>query len=197
MERAWEQFDEIGETNRFVKIAQLSSNVGMALFSKHLKASLDSLSVPTASNQQVRGLRLASMTRSAKVIAAETGSRAGALSRFARRDQDVSSARRFDEPPADASARSSPEQAEALAGGSAAQRRPGDDCHNADFRRGSVDENGNPESESDHHSHLHSGDGRRQDQWRITGAQRIFPAARDFCRHSTESRPNHQRTPAA
>ena len=74
MERAWEQCDEIGETNRFIKIAQLSSNVGMALFSKHLKASLDSLSVQTASNQQVRGLRLASMTRTAKVIASEVPS---------------------------------------------------------------------------------------------------------------------------
>jgi hypothetical protein len=74
MERAWEQCDEIGETNRFIKIAQLSSNVGMALFSKHLKASLDSLSVQTTSNQQVRALRLASMTRSAKVIASQAPS---------------------------------------------------------------------------------------------------------------------------
>lgn len=71
MERAWEQCEEIGETNRFIKTAQLAANVGMALFSKHLKASLDSLSVPTASNQQVRGLRLASMVRTAKVIASE------------------------------------------------------------------------------------------------------------------------------
>ena len=71
MERAWEQCDEIRETNTFIIIAQLSANVGMSLFSKHLKASFDSLSVPTASNQQVRGLRLASMTRSAKVIVSE------------------------------------------------------------------------------------------------------------------------------
>jgi hypothetical protein len=72
MERAWEQYNEIGETNRFIKIAQLSSNVGMAVFAKHLKASFDSLSVQTASTQQVRGLRLASMTRTAKIIGSET-----------------------------------------------------------------------------------------------------------------------------
>ena len=74
MERAWEQCEEIGETHRFIKIAQLSANAGMAVFSKHLKASFDSLSAPTASNQQVRGLRLASMMPTAKVIASETPS---------------------------------------------------------------------------------------------------------------------------
>jgi hypothetical protein len=71
MERAWEQCEDIRETNRFLAIAQLSATAGMALFSKHLKASFDSLAVVTASNQQVRGLRLASMTRSAKVLVSQ------------------------------------------------------------------------------------------------------------------------------
>ena len=68
------------KTNRFIKIAQLSSNVGMAVFAKHLKASFDSLSVQTASTQQVRGLRLASMTRTAKMIGSETPTRRRTLS---------------------------------------------------------------------------------------------------------------------
>ena len=68
MERAWEQADEIGETNNFIKNAQLSTNAGMAIFSKHLSTSLNSLSDPAASNQHVRGLRLASLALSARVI---------------------------------------------------------------------------------------------------------------------------------
>ena len=89
MERAWEQCEEIGETNRFIKIAQLSSNASMALFAKHLKASFDSLSVQTASSQQVRGLRLASMTRTAKIMVSEAAERSGPLAGVVRRDQNV------------------------------------------------------------------------------------------------------------
>lgn len=68
MERAWEQADEIGETNNFIKNAQLSTNASMAVYSKHLSASLNSLANPAASNQHVRGLRLASMSLSARLI---------------------------------------------------------------------------------------------------------------------------------
>jgi len=68
MERAWEQADEIGETNNFIKNAQLSANAGMAIYSKHLSASLNSLANPAASNQHVRGLRLASMSLSTRLI---------------------------------------------------------------------------------------------------------------------------------
>ena len=68
MERAWEQADELGETNNFIKNAQLSTNASMAIFSKHMSTALNSLSDPAPSNQQVRGLRLASMSHSARVI---------------------------------------------------------------------------------------------------------------------------------
>src|SRR6185503_1935520 len=71
--------------------------------------------------------------------------RAGALIDLARRDQNVSSAGSFDESSAGAAAASSGEQAETLAGEPASERRSGADRHDADFRRGPVDETGNPE----------------------------------------------------
>ena len=152
MERAWEQCDEIGETNRFIKIAQLSSNVGMALFSKHLKASLDSLSVQTASNQQVRGLRLASMTRTAKVIASEVPNAharslvsSGAIKMFRPNGALMNRL-----PPPQPPTRG---HRKVLVAGSAYQRFRSRDFYNAEFRRGATDEHDFPEPEPAHYPH--------------------------------------------
>ena len=70
MERAWEQYEEIRETNRFINLAQLSSNTSKATLSKHLSGALASFSPASTgpSNQQVRGLRLASMSQTIRVI---------------------------------------------------------------------------------------------------------------------------------
>ncbi len=70
MERAWEQYEEIRETNRFISMAQLSSKASTAMLSKHFGATLDSFSRMDPSNEQVRGLRLAAMSRSARVFEA-------------------------------------------------------------------------------------------------------------------------------
>lgn len=71
MERAWEQCEEIRETNRFISMAQLSSRASTAMVTKHFGSALESFTSMTPSNQQVRGLRLAAMARSAGVF--ETG----------------------------------------------------------------------------------------------------------------------------